>query len=105
MNVPEEKAVRWLTLTVIPPSLNPEGTVTVKDDEVEEVTTAFDPPNSTRFSAGIGLNPLPEIVTGVPTAPDDGENPVITGCALPEKAQTKAKTNRQNSRAVSFKVQ
>ena len=54
--------------------------MTVNCVEVAEVTVALVAPNQTKFSAGVELKPVPEIVNVVPIGPDTGESEVIVVC-------------------------
>lgn len=72
--------------TVSPFSVNeilpvdaPTGTEVVMLVEVEAVTTAATPLNSTTLLDGVVLKLFPEIITVAPTAPLVGLNPVIDG--------------------------
>ena len=68
-----------LTITCIFPDVAPAGTVAVNEEAVAAVTIAFVPLNLTTLFAGVVLKFVPEIVTVAPTAPLDGENPVMVG--------------------------
>ncbi len=59
----------------------PAGTVTVKEVAVAALTVAFILPKYTIFNDGVVLNPLPFMVTDVPTLPDTGVNELIAGWA------------------------
>lgn len=61
------------TVTLIKPVVAPLGTDTTNCVVDAEVTVAVDPLNFTVFALGVALNPVPEIVTLVPTAPWVGE--------------------------------
>ena len=80
MNVPVEVAVPSAVVTLIFPVTAPLGTVAViRVPEFTVKTVAFLPPKLT-FDAPV--NPLPVIVTGVPTGPLGGLKLVITGTTL-----------------------
>lgn len=51
----------------------PAGTVTVSEPTAAEDTMAGVAPKYTMLSVGVVLNPLPVIVTKVPTGPETGE--------------------------------
>jgi hypothetical protein len=68
-----------LTVTEIFPEVAPAGTVAVNEVMVAAVTVAVVPLNLTTLFAGVVLKFVPEIVTVAPTAPLDGENPVMVG--------------------------
>jgi hypothetical protein len=53
--------------------------VTVSDPALAVDTTALTVPKKTMLLAAVGLKPLPLIVTVVPTGPDVGLKPLITG--------------------------
>ena len=50
----------------------PDGTVTVKEVVVAAVTVAFVAPKYTALLVVVALNPVPVMVTDVPTAPFSG---------------------------------
>ena len=76
----EEYAVKLqVVVTVIYWYVDPTGTVTVSEVVVAAVTVAFVAPKKTILLAGNGSNPVPVIVTTVPTGPDMGENELIMG--------------------------
>lgn len=56
------------------PVLAPVGTLVVRVVVVDAVTVAAVPLKLTASWLGVVLNPVPYIVTLVPTAPDDGES-------------------------------
>ena len=72
MKLASEVAVWPLALTVIGPVLAPAGTVVTRLEAVAERTVAAVPLKKTVFSAAVGLNPWPWIVTVAPTPPRDG---------------------------------
>jgi hypothetical protein len=65
----------------------PDGTATVSDVALAEVTVALTAPKSTILSAGVAPNELPLMVTVVPTGPDVGEKEFIMGCACSKKGK------------------
>src|SRR5688572_20332461 len=67
-------------VTAIVPLVDPVGTVTTSCvvDAVE--TVAAVPLNVTVFWLPVGENPVPEMVTVVPTGPDSGENEMMDTC-------------------------
>jgi hypothetical protein len=65
------------TVTPIAPVVAPAGTVVTTFVALAEVTVAATPLNVTAFSVGVALNPVPEIVTFVPTGPSLGEKSII----------------------------
>ena len=65
----------------------PTGTVVVMLVGVEAVTTAVTPLNVIRLFAGIVLKFVPVIVITAPTAPLEGENPVMVGEGRTVKAE------------------
>lgn len=76
-----------LTVTVIGdgPAVTPAGTEVVILVVVEDVTVAAMPFIVTALLAGVVLNPVPVIVTLVPTMPLDGAKDVITGAGIKTK--------------------
>ncbi len=81
--------------TVSPFSVNeivpvdaPTGTEVVILVEVEAVTTAATPLNSTTLLVGVVLKLFPEMITDAPTAPLAGLNPVIDGVGSTVKSLT-----------------
>jgi hypothetical protein len=70
------RAVTVARVTEIFPVVDDCGTVTVRLDADELRTLASTPLNSTMFSAGVELKPVPLIVTDDPTVPLDGVNAV-----------------------------
>jgi hypothetical protein len=74
-----------LTVTTTGPEEAPDGTVTKIDASVELTMVADVPLNVTALLPGSGSKCSPDIVTKVPTIPEDGDNPVIPGPALTEK--------------------
>jgi hypothetical protein len=60
-------------VTLIGPDVAPAGTVTTTSVPDDDATTPALPPNVTVFWLGVALNPVPAIVTGVPTGPAPGE--------------------------------
>jgi hypothetical protein len=63
-------------VTAMNPVVAPAGTVVTIFVVVEEVTEAVTPLNATVFWLGVALNPVPKIVTIVPTAPLFGVNSI-----------------------------
>ena len=59
-------------VTAIDPVVAPTGTVVTSWVALAAVTVAAVPLNVTVFEAGVALNPVPEIVTAVPTGPAPG---------------------------------
>ena len=66
-------------VTVMAPVVVPAGTVAVIWVSLITVNTEIDPKN---FTAVAPVNPVPLIVTNVPTGPEAGEKFEITGAAL-----------------------
>ena len=64
-------------VTAIGPVVAPDGTLATISVGVDELTVAATPLNVTVFSLGVALNPVPEIVTVVPTGPLLGVNSMI----------------------------
>ena len=64
-------------VTVIGPDAAPDGTVVTIRVAVAEITVAGMPLNVTAFSLGVSLNPVPCIVTDVPTGALFGVNSMI----------------------------
>jgi hypothetical protein len=68
-------------VTPISPEVAPVGTVTTSCVAVADVTGAAVPLNVTVFWLAVELNPVPEIVTVVPTGPLEGVNSMIVTTA------------------------
>lgn len=64
-------------VTAIGPEVAPVGTETTSCVASAEVTVADVPLNVTEFELGVELNPVPEMVTELPTAPEEGINSMI----------------------------
>lgn len=67
------------TVTVMMPEVAAAGTLTVMDDPVLAVTSAFAPLNFTSLLAGVELKLTPLSVTVLATGPEVGEKAVIDG--------------------------
>jgi hypothetical protein len=59
----------------------PPGATTESVVAVAAVTVAFAAPKYTMLFAGVGLKPMPLMVTGIPVGPEVGENELMVGCA------------------------
>jgi hypothetical protein len=81
-------SVTPFTVTVIFPVAAPDGTVVVREVEVAALTTAAVPLKVTTLLAGVVLKLVPVIVIVAPTAPLDGENPVMVGVGKTVKLET-----------------
>lgn len=66
----------------------PDGTVVARLLAVDEITVAFAPSKDTLLFAGVVLKFDPVMVTGVPTAPLPGLNPVRVGVGNTLKLRT-----------------
>jgi hypothetical protein len=64
-------------VTAIDPVVAPAGTVVTICVAVDAVTVAFVPLNVTVFWPGVALNPVPAMVTGVPTGPLPGDTAMM----------------------------
>src|SRR4051812_24513657 len=90
----EEEALTPLTVTVIGPIVAPTGTGTMIWFIDQFVGVAAAPLNETVLVPWVLPNPTPVMVTDVPTAPSEGERPLIaktTAVPVPLKP-TKPKT-------------
>ena len=75
----ELTAVPVLVVTLMGPEVAPPGTTAVTEVEVELLTLAAVPPKVTWFPEISGLNPLPEMITVLPTGPLVGAKLVMFG--------------------------
>src|SRR3954469_675882 len=72
-----------VTPIVYVPGVRPAGTVATRCVAVAAVTDDGVPLNERPFAPGVALNPVPSIVTVVPTAPLIGENALMATPAAP----------------------
>ncbi len=83
------------TVTTTLPVVAPLGTVAFMLVALHEVTLAVVPLNLTVLVPWLEPNPLPVIITDVPTVPEVGDNDVIEGAA--KAANEKRSVNRTNT--------
>ena len=81
-------------VTVILSKVEPLGTVTVRLFAEAAVTVALVAPKKTEFCAAVALKPLPFMITDVPTGPEAGAKPEMTGTANALNVSNKVADNK-----------